>query len=35
MEHLNIFDDDNPDDPDQLYVIGMVTELEEKVVHAT
>ena len=31
----DIFDDDNPDEPDQLYVVGMFTELGEKVVHAT
>ena len=31
----NIFDNDNPDDPDQLYVVGMFTELGEKVTHAT
>ena len=30
-----IFGDDSPDEPDQIYVVGMFTELGEKVVHAT
>ena len=31
----NIFDDDDPDNPDQFHTVGMFTELGEKVVHAT
>ena len=31
----NIFEDDNPDEPNHIYTVGMFTELGEKVVHAT